>query len=97
MRHKEEMIKRRDKYLEMSQDRGNKITHENNELCKAIAIKEAEALSLIEVIEDSERVECDNKTLHQKMLKLEGEITNNASNCKQLNTEINEKTGEVKE
>ena len=31
------------------------------------------------------------------MLKLEGEITNNASNCKQLNTEINEKTGEVKE
>ena len=63
MRHKENLIKRRDKYLKLLKDRESKLNLENDELCEVAAMKKAEALSLIQVMENSEKLEGENKTL----------------------------------
>ena len=58
----------------MIQDRVYKITSENRKLHEVIAIKEAETLSIIDIVETSNKVESNNKTLHKKVQELEEEI-----------------------
>ena len=82
MRHKEELLKSKDERLKLIQEREKKTALENNELCKAIATKEAEALSALDVLQDNARIEQENNTLCHKMLELEEDITGNKNSLK---------------
>ena len=59
------------KKIKLFKKREKKHTQKNNKLCKVITTKEAEALSMMEVKEDHDRVEQENKTLYKKLQEVE--------------------------
>ena len=71
MRNKENLTKSKDSRLKMLQGKEKRITQENDRLHNVIASKEAEELSMMDVLEESERVNQENNKLQQKVLELE--------------------------
>ena len=63
MRQKEELIKSKEKRLKLLKENERKCKIENNELQKKIDMKEDEALSFVNLMEENERLECDNMNL----------------------------------
>ena len=62
------MIKSRGKWLKILQAREDKLSIENKELCESNKTKEAKALSIMKVIEGSNKVESRKRSWERKYL-----------------------------
>ena len=63
MSYKEDLIKSKDSRLKRLQENQKRMNKEKDMLNKILASKEVEVLSMIDVLQGSERVNKDNKNL----------------------------------
>lgn len=96
MRHKDELIKSKEKRLKFMRDDEGKYKLENEELRKQVAMKEAEALSFVDVMEENVRFEGDNENLNQEVKELERNVSAVSEDCKKSKTEVKVLINEVK-
>ena len=96
IRHKNEIIKSKEKRLKGLRDNEKRHKPENDKLHKELAMKEAEVISLDDVIEENKRLEVDNKNLSQEVKELEGKVAAMSKDCKKSKTEVEVLIDEVK-